>query len=110
MRKFFVVILYTLSLFLIPFNQTNSISVADFTPALDKKVANMKTTEEKVNFLKSFSNLLTSPRFKQDKNSLLFSNLNEYSLNMLKVFEHQLKEEQSNSLSNNLSSTSDTII
>ena len=110
MRKFFVVILYTLSLFLIPFNQTNSISVADFTPALDKKVANMKTTEEKVNFLKSFSNLLTSPRLKQDKNSLLFSNLNEYSLNMLKVFEHQLKEEQSNSLSNNLSSTSDTII
>jgi hypothetical protein len=29
---------------------------------------------------------------------------------MLKVFEHQLKEEQSNSLSNNLSSTDDTII
>ena len=82
-------------IFFVSNNYSQALSVANFTPALDKKVAKMKTTEEKVKFLQSFSDLLASPRFVQDKNAKLFSDLREYSLNMLRVFEYELKEEQS---------------
>lgn len=53
----------------------------------------MKTTEEKVKWLKSFSELLANPKFTQDKNARLFAELREYSLNMLRVFEFELQEE-----------------
>ena len=66
----------------------------------------MKTTEEKVKFLKSFSDLLASPRFVQDKNAKLFSDLREYTLNMLRVFEYELKEEQAKNNSKNQTSNS----
>jgi hypothetical protein len=89
-------------------NYSQALSVASFTPALDKKVAKMKTTEEKVKFLQSFSDLLASPRFVQDKNAKLFSDLREYSLNMLRVFEYELKEEQSKNNSKNQTTSNKT--
>jgi polyribonucleotide nucleotidyltransferase len=85
--------------------QANAISVADFTPALDKKVANMKTTQEKVNFLQSFSDLLTTPKFTKDKNAWVYKDLREYTLNMLNVFQHELKQEQTKSQSKTTAST-----
>ena len=66
----------------------------------NKKVANMKTTEEKVKFLQSFSDLLDSPRFRKHENARLFAGLRDYSLNMLRVFEYELKEEQAKNNSN----------
>ena len=89
-----------LPIFFISCNYGNALSVADFTPALDKKVANMKTTEEKVKFLQSFSDLLDSPRFRKHENARLFAGLRDYSLNMLRVFEYELKEEQAKNNSN----------
>lgn len=94
MKKFLKIILGLLPIFFISFNYSDAISVADFTPALDKKVSSMKTTEEKVKFLQNFSNLLDSPRFRKHKNARLFAGLRDYSLNMLRVFEYELKEEQ----------------
>ena len=97
MKKFLLIIFSLLSIFFISYNYSNARSVADFTPAIDKKVAKMKTTEEKVKRLKSFSELLTNPKFTQDKNARLFEDIREYSLNMLRVFEFELKEEQAKS-------------
>lgn len=109
MKKFIIIIFSILSIFFISYNYSHAISVATFTPALDKKVAKMKTTEEKVKFLQSFSDLLASPRFVQDKNAKLFADLREYSLNMLRVFEYELKEEQSKSNSKNQTFNNKTI-
>lgn len=110
MKKFLVIILNILPLFFISINQVHSLSVADFSPALDKKVAKMKTTEEKVKFLQSFSDLLAKPNFKKDKNAKVFANLREYTLNMLKVFEYELKEEQAKSGSKNSSKNTTSTI
>ena len=86
-------------------NQVNARSVADFTPALDKKVAKMKTTEEKVKFLQTFSDMLAEPTFTKDTYARLFEDLREYSLNMLNVFQHELKQEKLKSESKKTSST-----
>lgn len=94
MKKLSIIILGIITIFFITPWKIQALSVADFTPALDKKVAKMKTTEEKVKFLKSFSDLLDSPRFRKHKNARLFADIREYSLNMLEVFEYELKEEQ----------------
>ena len=110
MKKFLVIILNILPLFFISINQVHSLSVADFSPALDKKVAKMKTTEEKVKFLQSFSDLLAKPNFKKDKNAKVFADLREYTLNMLKVFEYELKEEQAKSGSKNSSKNTTSTI
>jgi hypothetical protein len=96
-----------LSIFFTLNNYSSALTVADFSPAIDKKVAKMKTTEEKVKWLQSFCDLLGSPRFIKDKNARLFEDIREYSLNMLRVFEFELKEEQSKSGSkSNTKSTS----
>ena len=94
MKKVSILILSILFSLLF-YNNTQALSVADFTPAIDKKVANMKTTQEKVEYLRSLADLLTTPKFTQDKNARLYADLREYVLNMLKVFEYELKEEQS---------------
>lgn len=57
----------------------------------------MKTTKEKVTFLQTFSDLLTDPTFTKDKDARLFAQIRNYSLNMLNVFEYQLKEENAKS-------------
>ena len=106
MKKFLLIILSIFSLFCFSFNQINARSVADFTPAIDKKVAKMKTTKEKVDFLQMFSDLLANPKFTQDKNAWLFEDLREYTLNMLNVFQHQLKEEQAKAEAKNTSKSS----
>jgi hypothetical protein len=72
------------------------LSLSDFTPALDKKVAKFETTQEKVKFLQTFSDLLSDKVFTTDKNAWLFADLRNYSLNMLNVFKHQLIEENKN--------------
>ena len=108
MKKFIIIIFSILLIFFSSNNYSQALSVASFTPALDKKVAKMKTTEEKVEFLQSFSDLLASPRFVQDKNAKLFSDLREYSLNMLRVFEYELKEEQSKNNSKNQTTSNKT--
>ena len=93
MKKFIFIIFSIFSIIFLSFNYTNARTLSDFTPAIDKKVAKMKTTEEKVKWLKSFSELLANPKFTQDKNARLFAELREYSLNMLRVFEFELQEE-----------------
>lgn len=75
--------------------------LADFTPALDKKIANMKTTKEKVDFLQSFISLLSSKKFTTDKNARLFRDLQNYSQNMLNVFQSELYEENWNTNNTN---------
>ena len=97
MKKILILVFSILSIFFTLNNYSNALTVADFSPAIDKKVAKMKTTEEKVKWLQSFCDLLGSPRFIKDKNARLFEDIREYSLNMLKVFEFELKEEQSKS-------------
>lgn len=108
MKKFLVIILSILSIFFVSINQVNSLSVADFSPTLDKAVAKMKTTEKKVKFLKTFSDSLADPSFTKDKNAKFFADLREYSLNMLKVFEYELEEEQRKSGSKTTSSKNTT--
>lgn len=71
-------------------------SLSDFTPALDKKVAKLETTQEKVKFLQSFSDLLADKTFTTDKNAWLFAEIRNYSLSMLNVFQHELIEENKN--------------
>jgi len=85
--------LWIFTVFILP-RESYSLSVADFTPVLDKKVAKMKTTQEKVEWLQSFSDLLASPKYTKSKDAWLYKKVREYTLNMLEVFEYELKEEQ----------------
>ena len=107
MKKIIATILIILPIFLY-FNYVSSLSVSDFSPILDKKVASMKTTEEKVKFLKSFSDMLAGPNFTQDKDAEAYKKIREYSLNMLNVFEYELKEEQAKNNSKNKNTSSKT--
>ena len=103
--------LWIFTVFILP-RESYSLSVADFTPVLDKKVAKMKTTQEKVEWLQSFSDLLASPKYTKSKDAWLYKKVREYTLNMLEVFEYELKEEQAKnwnkSTSNKVSSNSST--
>ena len=89
-----------------------TILVIGVSPVLDKKIAKMETTQEKVKWLQSFSDLLASPKFTKSKNAWLYKNVREYTLNMLSVFEHELWQEQAKtwnkSTSNKVSSNSST--
>ena len=38
-------------------NYSSAIDLADFTPTLDKQIASMNSTEEKVKYLQTFSDL-----------------------------------------------------
>ena len=96
MKRLFTIILSILSIMIISVNQAQAISVADFTPTLDKKIAKMETTQEKVEYLQSFAGLLTNSKYTKNKNARLYKGVREYCLNMLNVFEHELKEEQAN--------------
>ena len=113
MKNFLLIIFGILTLFFVSNNYSQALSVADFTPALDKKVASLKTTEEKVKYLRSFSDSLTNSKYTKSNNAQLYKKLREYSLNMLAVFEYELQEEQANSsknqtLPNKTSSTKNT--
>ena len=108
MKKFLLVILCIFWLFFFSNYQANAISVSDFTPWLDKKVAKMKTTEEKVKFLQSFADTLATPTFTKDKNAKVYKELREYVLNMLNVFQHELKQEQSKSTSKSTTKSTTT--
>lgn len=93
MKKFIVIICSILSIVIISINQTQAVSVADFTPILDKKIAKMETTEEKVKYLQSFSELLTNSKYTKSKDARLYNGIREYCLNMLNVFKYELNEE-----------------
>ena len=69
----------------------------------------MKSTEEKVRFLQAFSETLAQPTFTNDINAKLFSDIRSYTLNMLKVFQHQLQEENNQKWINNKKSEQATI-
>ena len=112
MKKFFTIILSILSITIISINQAQAVSVADFTPILDKKIAKMKTTQEKVEYLKSFSELLNTSKYTKSKDARLYKSIREYCLNMLNVFEHELREElktQGLNIANNLTQTNKKI-
>ena len=69
-KSFLTILVIGVSLIISIFiNQIYAISVADFTPVLDKKIAKMETTQEKVKWLQSFSDLLASPKFTKSKNA-----------------------------------------
>jgi len=108
MKKFLLTILCIFWLFFFSNYQATAISVADFTPWLDKKVAKMKTTEEKVKFLQFFADTLATPTFTKDKNAKVYKDLREYVLNMLNVFQHELKQEQSKSTSKSTTKSTTT--
>lgn len=110
MKNIFVIIFTVLSMSFCYFGYVNSLSVADFTPILDKKVASLKTTEQKVKFLESFSKSLWNPKYANGKNGWLYKSLQEYCLNMLNVFEHELMQEQSQNVSNNKTTVVNTSI
>ena len=92
MKKIYLIVIWFLSLFIINFQYSQAISLADFTPILDKRIAKMKNTKEKVTFLKNFSDLLLDPTFTKDKNARLFEDIREYSLNMPEYYVEELKE------------------
>ena len=94
MKKFFPVILGVLLVSVFSFNKIRALELTDFTPVLDKKVASMKTTEEKVKWLQKYADLLATPKFTHSKDAKLYEKLRLYTLNMLNVFQHELKEEQ----------------
>ena len=95
MKKNFLLILCLFWVSFFSNYQANSISLADFTPWLDKKVASLKTTQEQVTFLQSFADVLNTPKFTKDKNARVYADLRQYTLNMLNVFQHELKQELS---------------
>lgn len=96
MKKKLLIILSVLLSFICLANRSQALELqlANFTPAIDKIVAKKKTTEEKVKFLQTFADLLAEPTFTQDKKAWLFEDIREYTLNMLNVFQHELKQEQ----------------
>ena len=108
MKKILIIILSILSLFFIFNSHTQAISLSDFTPWLDKKVASLKTTEEQVKFLQNFADTLSTPTFTKDKNARVYKQLREYTLNMLNVFQHELKQEQAAKTSKITSKTTST--
>lgn len=94
MKKLLILMLWIFTIFFIFPRESYSLSITDFTPVLDKKVSKMKTTQEKVNWLQSYSDLLASPKYTKSKDAWLYKKVREYTLNMLEVFEYELKEEQ----------------
>ena len=110
MKKFLFITLSILSLFVFTTNQSLALELqlANFTPAIDKIVAKKKTTEEKVKFLKTFSDMLAEPPFTQDEKARLFEDIRNYTLNMLNVFQHELKQEQAAKASKTSSKTTST--
>ncbi len=94
MKKLLVALLGTLSIFLLTSNQAQSISVSDFTPTLDKNISKLKTTEEKVQYLQSFSDMLDTPKYTKNKNAQLYKWIRDYCLKKLSFFEQELEEEQ----------------
>ena len=99
MKKILLTILCALWVFFSFNYKANAISLADFTPWLDKKVASLKTTEEQVIFLQNFADTLATPKFTKDKNARVYKQLREYTLNMLNVFQHELRQEQASKTS-----------
>jgi len=93
MKNFSSIFLGILFLFIISLNNAQAVSVADFTPTIDKKIAKMETTSEKIEYLQSFSDLLASSKYTKDKNSWLYAEIRNYTLNMLNAFQSQLMEE-----------------
>ena len=75
---------------------------------MDKKVASLKTTVEKVKYLKSFSDCLNATKYTKSKDAQVYKKLREYALNMLNVFEYELQEEQSKNNSKNQNSSNKT--
>lgn len=96
MKKFIFSLILSIVVWIQCYQYSLWLNLSDFTPALDKKIAKFKTTQEKVSFLQSFSDLLNDKTFTTDKNAWLFADLRNYSLNMLNVFQHQLNEEVKN--------------
>ena len=97
MKRLSILLLGILITFFSLPKESQALSVADFTPVLDKKIARMKTTQEKVEWLQSFSDSLATPKYTKSKDAWLYKKLREYTLNMLEVFEYELREEQSKS-------------
>jgi len=107
MKKSLTIILSILSIMIISVNQTQAVGVADFTPTLDKKISKMKNTQEKVEYLQSFTKLLSTPKYTKSKDTRLYKEIREYCLNMLNIFEHELKGEQpDNSTTTNITQAS----
>ncbi len=107
MKKFSLLIFSIITTFLV-LNNVHAINVTDFTPALDKKVASLKTSEQKVKYLKSFSDSLNTAKYTKSKDAQVYKKIREYALNMLNVFEYELQEEQSKNNSKNQTSSSKT--
>lgn len=95
MKKFLIIILSIFTIFFISYNYSNAVSVSDFSPILDKNVAKLKTTEEQIQYLKSFADSLTAPKYTKSKDAKLYNDIREYTLNMLKHFESELQKKQS---------------
>ena len=108
MKKFLWIMLSVILISTFSFNKIQALELADLTPALDQKVANMKTTEAKVKWLQKYSDLLATPKFTQSKDAKLYEKLRWYTLNMLNVFQHQLMEEQVKNISKNQTKTKNT--
>ena len=110
MKNFLLIIFGIITVFFVSNNYTQAINLGDFTPALDKKVASLKTTEEKVKYLKSFSDSLNTTKYTKSKDAQVYKKLREYAINMLNVFEYELKENQTkdNSKNQTLSNKSST--
>lgn len=101
MKNLLAIILSIASIVIIFTNQCKAVSIADFTPTLDKKIAKMETVQEKVEYLQYFTKLLSTTKYTKNNNARLYKEIKEYCLNMLNVFEYELREEQENNIIKN---------
>lgn len=108
MKRLSVILLSVVSILCITSPQVESISVSDFTPILDKKIAKMESTQEKVEYLQSFLASINSSKYTKSNDAWLYKGIEKYVQNMLNVFEHELRQEWTKSTTNNQTPSNQT--
>ena len=82
-----------MGIILISLNQVSAFNISDFIPILDRRVEKIETLNEKINFLKNLSNLLTNERFTQGDKSYFFEEVRLYSLELLETLQDDMEDE-----------------
>ena len=82
-----------MGIILISLNQVSAFNISDFIPILDRRVEKIETLNEKINFLKNLSNLLTNERFTQGDKSDFFEEVRLYSLELLETLQDDMEDE-----------------
>ena len=82
-----------MGIILISLNQVSAFNISDFIPILDRRVEKIETLNEKIDFLKNLSNLLTNEMFTQGDKSDFFEEVRLYSLELLETLQDDMEDE-----------------